>query len=171
MELDLIIFLVTLFLGNGLLIAIFTLIFNWLQNKYQRDFEARSEARKYYMTLYGHIAILDELARGYPRSIENGKAAVFIFKDCKLGERTSIQILDEFKKAYEGFSSFYIKTKCKGYEIFVSKKLKKLLSKFWIEAKTFYEDNTEMKSEEKIEDFHRLAEKTTNIMENLFGLK
>jgi len=171
MEFDWITFLLTFLLGNGVLITIFGFFFNWLQSKSQRDFEARCEARKYYMTLYGHIAILDEFARGYPRSLKNGKAKVFMFKECKIGELTSKQILDEFKKAYDDFSRFYIKTKWEGCEIFVSKKLKKLLRKFWIKAKTFYEDTTEMKDEKQIENFHRLAKKTGHIMEKLFGLK
>jgi len=47
-----------------------------------RDFEARKEAKNYYRELYGKIAILDELMRGYQRSIKDGKADVFSVKDC-----------------------------------------------------------------------------------------
>lgn len=174
MEFDQITFFLTFFLGNGLLIAIFTFITNWIQSKSQRDFEARQKASEYYMTLFGQIAILDELARGYPRSLTKeakGKAAVFKFNEHEFGELTSKQILERYNEAYENFSSYYIKKKSEGYEIFIEEKLGKLLSKLWISAKTFYDDNAEMKDEKQIEKFHNLAKKTVGKMEKLFGLK
>ena len=151
--------------------AIIGIIYRHYERKSERDLEARRKAGDYYMPLYGHIAVLDELARGYKRSIEKGKAKVFAFKECRYDELTSKQILAEFKKAYDAFSSFYIKKKREGYEIFISKKLKEFLSDFWIIAKNFYEDDKRMKDKREIDDFHNSAEEATSLMEKLFGLR
>lgn len=171
MELNWDTFLITFLLGNGALFTLFTFIFKWIQSKSQRDFEARKEGRKYYMGLYGHIAILHELVGAYYRSTDDGNAKLFNFKKHIVNELTSQQILGEFNKAYEEFLKFYIETKCKGQEIFISEKLKKILGKFWIQAKEFYENNAYIDDEKKILNFNNLAEETTKIMEKLFGLK
>jgi hypothetical protein len=169
MELDYLAIL-TLIIGNGAVVAIVTLVFNYYKHKSEKDFEARKEAKDYYMTLYSHIAILDELMRAYQRSAETGKAKVFT-KECKYIELPSGEILDNFKEAYTAFSSYYIKKKCEGYEIFVSKKLKDLLIKLWSCVKTFYEDDKRMQDKKEVEYVHKIAEKTTEHMEKLFGLK
>ena len=184
--------ILTLLLGSGFILSIITLVYNWQQSKIQnkiqdrresnanniqdrrevaaRDFEARKIAQAYYMGLYSHIAILDELIRGYHGSIQDGKAQIFDFKECKYVELQSRQILENYKEAYLTFSGFYIKKKCEGYEIFVSDELRKLLIDFWYDAKTFYEDSEQMRNKEAIDEFHAIAEKTTNCMEKLFGL-
>lgn len=163
--------LITILIGNGALIAIISFIFRYYEKKSDRDLEARRKAEGYYMPLYGHVAILDELARGYKRSLEMGKAKVFAFKDCNYEELTSKEILDDFKNAYDAFSKFYIKKKSEGYEIFVSEKLRESLSNFWVKAKSFYEDNEKLKDAKEVDTFHNLAEETTKVMEKLFGLK
>jgi len=154
-----------------ILTGIFNFIFRYFEKKSDRDYEARRKAEDYYRPLYGHIAVLDELARGYPRSLETGKAKVFSFKNCKYKELTSKEILDEFKESYDEFASFYIKKKCEGYELFVSEKLKNALNDFWIKAKSLHENNEKLKDNEEIDAFHKSAEETTKIMEKLFGLK
>lgn len=171
MELTEYVTILTFILGNGVLIGIITLIHRHYERKNERDLEARRKAKDYYLPLYGHIAILDELARGYKRSLKIGKAEVFAFKDCNYEELTSKEILDDFKKSYDAFSKFYIRKKGEGYEIFVSPKLKEALSNFWVKAKSFYKDNEKLKNAHEVDTFHKLAEETTKIMEKLFGLK
>lgn len=123
------------------------------------------------MELYGYTAILHELAGAYQSSLAKGKAKSFTFKKCEYVELTSQEILDEFNKSYSAFSSFYIKSKCKGYEIFVSDNLKEKLTKFWINAKSFHENNALMKDQQEVKEFRKSAEETTEEMEKLFGLK
>jgi len=171
MELTEYVTILTLILGNGILIGIITFIYRYYERKTERDLEARRKAENYYLPLYGHIAILDELARGYKRSLKIGKAEVFAFKDCNYKELTSKEILDDFKKSYGAFSKFYIKKKGEGYEIFVSEKLREALSNFWVKAKSFYKDNEKLKDANEVDAFHKLAEETTKVMEKLFGLK
>ena len=122
------------------------------------------------MKLYGHIAILHELAGAYQSSIGKGTARSFTFKKCEYVELTSQEILEDFNQSYSDFSSFYIESKCEGYEIFVSEKLKEKLTNFWINAKSFYEKNTLMKDQKEAENFRKSAEETTENMERLFGL-
>ena len=169
MELDYLAIL-ALVIGNGAVLTIITLIFNHYQHKSEKDFEARKEAKEYYMKLYGYIAILDELIGAYQRSIETGKAKVFT-KDFKYTELSSEEILGNFKNAYEAFSSFYIEKKNAGFEIFVSEKLRKLLIEFWGNVKTCCEDEEQMKDKKEVDVVQKAAEKTANCMEKLFGLK
>jgi len=171
MELTEYVTILTLILGNGILLGIIGFIYKYYERKTERDLETRRKAEDYYMPLYGHIAILDELARGYRRSIEKGKAKVFAFKACNYEELTSKEILDDFKKSYDAFSKFYIKKKGEGYEIFVSEKLRDALLNLWVKAKSFYEDNEKLKDATEVATFHKLAEETTKVMEKLFGLK
>jgi hypothetical protein len=163
--------ILTIILGNGAIVAIIGLVFRYYEHKSQKDFEARKEAKEYYMKLYALIAILDELIRAYQRSIKKGKAEVFIFKECRYNELTSKEILDDFNEAYEAFSAYYIKKKCEGYEIFVSEKLAKLLIEFWNSVKTFYEKSKLMEDEKKTDSAHKIAKDLTKNMEKLFGLK
>jgi hypothetical protein len=172
---------ITLLGGSGVIVSIATLLYNWRQSVIQReiedsretaqrDFEARREAKEYYMKIYGHIAVLSELAKGYNRSIEKGEAEVFAFKECKFSKLSSDEILMNFNEAYDTFSSYYIGRICEGYEIFVSKKLKELLIEFWHYSKTFHDDNKIMKDQKEIASFNKVTDKTTDYMEKLFGL-
>jgi len=154
-----------------ILTGVFNFVFRYFEKKSDRDFEARRKAEDYYRPLYGHIAVLHELATGYHRSLETGKAKVFSFKNCEYKELTSKEILDAFKESYDEFSSFYIKKKCEGYELFVSEKLKTSLRDFWIGAKSLYENNERLKDSKEIDAFKKSAEETTDIMGKLFGLK
>lgn len=133
--------------------------------------EARKDAKEYYMKLYGHIAILHELIRAYPVSIEKGKAEVFSFEDFTTIELAPKEIVDEFKKAYCAFLRFYVEKKKEGFEIFVSESLQELLIKFWKKAKKFYEEPKTMQNCTEIEDFVKLALESAECMEKLFGLK
>ena len=182
----------TIMVGNGAVVAVITLIFTLYQNKAQRnfearqnelreqfearqdnlrrDFEARREAKDYYLPLYGHIAKLDELVRGYLRCLETGKAEVFEFEKFSYEELTCKEILKNFKNCYVKFSKFYIEKKSEGYELFISEKLKEALMKFWFEAQSFDENTELLKESDNVTRFHKLAEATTNIMEELFGL-
>ena len=164
--------IVTFIVGNGLVLAIFTLIFNFYQLKSGQDFEARKTAQGYYMELYGNIAILDELMQGYQRSIdsEEKKAKVFT-KECEYIELADKEILKRYKEAYLAFLAHYIKKKCEGYEIFVSEKLASTLIYYWNCVKSFYENEIEMTSKKEVEYAHKLAEKATRQMEKLYGLK
>ncbi len=173
---------ITLLGGSGIITTGVTLLYNHLQNHNQiaieekrdaiaRDFEARKEAKEYYKKIYGHIAVLDELMRGYVRSIDEGKARVFTFKKCEYAELPSAKILEEFRLAYANFSSYYIKMKCAGFEIFVSKELKQLLIRFWDRVQAFHEDEKQMASKKEVEGAHLIAEETTEYMEKLFGLR
>ncbi|MEM2111437.1 MAG: hypothetical protein QXX08_06125, partial [Candidatus Bathyarchaeia archaeon] len=137
------------------------------EKKIERDFQARQRAEGYYRPLYGRIAVLDEMIRGYLRSLRKGRAKVFSVQDSKYKELTSKEILDEYLKSYNEFTSFYIKTKCEGYELFISEDLKDALVKLWAKADEFSENNEKLKDSEEIESFHRLAEETTRLMENL----
>jgi hypothetical protein len=171
----------TLLGGSGVIVSIATLLYNWRQSvtqreiedrreATQRDFETRRDAKKYYMKIFGYIAVLSELANGYSRSIEKGEAEVFAFKECKFSKQSSEEILGNFNEAYEAFSSYYIGRKCEGYEIFVSKKLKELLIEFWYYSKIFHDDNKKMKDKNEITSFSKATEETTDYMEKLFGL-
>lgn len=170
-DMELIKLIITIILGNGVLITLFTLIYGYFEKKSDRDLESRRKAENYYRPLYGHIAILDELARGYKRSLETGKAKVFSFTKGKYTELTSKEILDDFKKSYNAFSKFYVKKKGEGYEIFISEELKNVLVDFWVNVKSLYEDNEKLKDIKEVDTFHELAEETTKVMEKLFGLK
>lgn len=174
--------ILTLLLGSGAIVSLATLLYNWRQSVIQRqiedkreaaqrDFESRQFAKEYYMKIYGHIAILAELAEGYNRSLKAGETDVFSFKDCKFAKLNSQEILNDFNEAYENFSSYYIKQICDGYEIFISKKLKELLSKFWHLAKTFHDKNEDLKVIKQVTFFKNVADETTNYMEKLFGLQ
>lgn len=166
--------ILAIILGNGAVIALIEIYFKHSEHKSGLDFEARKEAKEYYMTLYAHIAVLDELAMGYHESTKNGKdgtAKVFSFTSNTCNERNSQTILNEFKLAYSAFSSYYIKNKSKGYEIFVSQKLAKALITFWVYAQTFDEDGNTLKDKKKIDDFHKTAKKLAQRMSKLFGLK
>ena len=172
----------TLLGGSGIIATGVTLLYNYRQDKIKiaieekrdalaRDFEARREAKDYYKKMYGHIAILDELMRGYLRSVETGKARVFTFNKCEYVEIPSKRILEEFKAAYVDFSAYYINKKCEGFEIFISLELKELLIEFWNNVQAFYEDENQMKNKKEVENAHSIAEKTTEYMEKLFGLR
>lgn len=182
----------TIIVGNGAVVAIITLVFTLHQNKVQRnfegrqnelrqqfearqdnlrrDFEARREAKDYYRPLYGHVAMLHELAIGYFRSLDKRKIRVFDFDNLTYIELTSDKILLAFNQAYNNFSKFYIKKKSEGYELFISESLKKSLMNFWCEAQSFNEDSELMKKSERIAQFTEFAEDATNTMEELFGL-
>jgi hypothetical protein len=166
----------TILIGNGAILGVFTLVFNYYKLKSDRDFEARKTAKDYYMKLYGNIAILDELSRGYQRSIEVGKAKVFTkeckyLDECTYTELSTDEILERFRDAYKEFSSHYIQNKYKGYEIFVSQNLAKLLIKYWAGLNSCFDDTKLMEKEKEVEALHKIAEKITKQMEELFGLK
>jgi len=167
----------------SLIIAVTSLFFSYWDRKserkfqagereIEREFEARQKAETYYRPLYGRIAVLDEMVRGYKRSLDNkGKAKVFSVQDCKYRESTSKEILDEYMKFYNKFVSFYIKTKYEGYELFVSEDLQNALIKLWAKADEFSENNKKLRDSKEIDDFHKLVKETTKLMENLFGLR
>ena len=161
---------ITLLVGNGVIVGLITIVFDWHQNNVQRDFEARREAKIYYLPLYGHIAKIDEFVGGYIRSLETGKAKVFEFETPTYLELTTQEILDNFKKCYNDFSKFYIKKKSEGYELFITEKMKKTLMNFWCETQNFFDNNDELANSDSVKKFHVLANELTDIMENLFGL-
>ena len=161
---------ITLLVGNGVIVGLITIVFDWHQNNVQRDFEARREAKNYYLPLYGHIAKLDEFVGGYIRSLETGKAKMFEFENYDHSELTSQEILDNFKNCYGEFSKFYIKKKSEGYELFITDKMKEVLMTFWCEAQNFYDNNDELKHSDNVRKFRKLAGDLTDIMEELFGL-
>jgi hypothetical protein len=158
-------------LGTSFVVALINLGFNWHQNNVQRDFEARRDAKDYYLPLYGHIAKLDELARGYSRSLNTGYADVFDFDNATSTTLSSDDILSAFKKAYLEFSKFYITKKSCGYELFISEKLRDSLTKYWCAAQDFYDDVGCLKVPDNVNTFHNLAENVTVVTEKLFGLK
>ncbi len=162
----------TLIIGNGAVLAIFSLFFSFYQLKAGQDFEARKTAQGYYRELYGNIAVLDELMRGYHRSIiAKEKMARVFTKECEYIELTEKEMLKRYNEAYLAFSTHYIKKKCEGYEIFVSEKLANTLIDYWTCVKNFYENDNEMTNKKEVDDTHKLAEKATKQMEKLYGLK
>ena len=143
--------ILTILIGNGAILGAFTLFFNYYKLKSDRDFEVRKIAKDYYMKLYGNIAILDELSQGYHRSIKEKKAKVFTkeykyLDECTYKELPTDQILENFREAYKEFTSHYIDHKYKGYEIFVSRKIAKLLVSYWRKLDSFFDDNKLMEN-------------------------
>ncbi|MGD0995174.1 MAG: hypothetical protein ABR909_06585 [Candidatus Bathyarchaeia archaeon] len=163
--------ILTIIFGSSALITLIGYAFQYNQHKSEKDFEARKVAQEYYMTLYGYIGVLDELTKSYLRSIQDGKAEVFSYDNGLIEVQTSEKILDNYKNKYVNFASFYLKKSCEGYEIFVSKKLKGLLIKFWKTAKIFYDEPSSLKNKQTVEKFNNAAKETTDSMEKLFGLK
>ena len=113
-------------LGNGALIALVGYGFQYQQHKSEKDFEARKDAREYYKTIYGHIAILADLAKGYGASLSTGEAEVSEFNECRFCIMPSEKILTNYSESYLKFEAYYLKTKKEGHEIFISRKLQKL---------------------------------------------
>ena len=157
-------------LGSGVLISLITLLVNYLQGNRQRDFEARRDAKKYYLKLYAHIAILEELATSYQRSIKTGSATTFSFKDCAFVEHTSEKILQDYKEGYSNFSGFYLRNKGEGNEVFIPRKFNALLLGFWKSAMAFYDDAETMKIKANTDQFKKTCISTANYMTKLFGL-
>lgn len=121
--------ILTIIIGNGALITAVTLFLNYHTSKSETRLQARKEAHEFYLTLYSNIAYLEELMSAYGMSKSNGKANVFI-RDHGLIELSPNEIAANFKKAYGDFLSYYNEKKCSGYEIFLSKRLRKLLFEF-----------------------------------------
>lgn len=180
--------ILTIVLGSGAVITVITTIFtafkehevrisqNALEDKRTAtalDLKRRELAKDYYMPLYGQIAVLVEYGKAYDRCNPDESESVFVFKGNKsyFGELPQDKILELFKKSYEKFSSFYIKSKSEGYEIFIPNELEENLISFWKIAKSFYENPQEMKNAEKIKEFDDGADETHDLLEKLFGLK
>jgi hypothetical protein len=100
--------LLLLVFGNGILVTLIGFAFQHHQHNSERDFEARKVAREYYMTLYAHIGIIDELTKSYVRSINNGKAEVFSYEKCLTEVQTSAKIFENYKLAVTKFTEFYL---------------------------------------------------------------
>jgi hypothetical protein len=163
-----------LLLGNGLIIALFGFYFQRQQHISQKDFEARKEARDYYKTLYGHIAIMDELTKSYLRSVspnQERKAETLCFENGSIEVQTSEKILGRYKIAYSTFSSYYLKSVGIGLEIFVPLQLRDLLGDLWGKAKRFDDNPALLENKRLVSEFNATAKKTTDYMERLFGLK
>jgi hypothetical protein len=165
-------------IGNGVItaiaVAVLGYIFQRQQHNAEKDFEARSEAREYYKKIYGHIAIIDEITKSYVRSLQEGqegKADVLCYENCSIEVQSSAKILERYKKAYSDFATYYLKSSSEGYEIFVSKKLRDLFGSFWRNAMLFDIHPELLKDKNKVREFNNIAEKTTDYMEELFGLK
>jgi len=119
--------------GNGVVMAIATLILNSRTARSERRLKAKQEAHQFYLTLYSHIAYLEELIRAYRKSKLRGKVQVFIRGQHELRDLTRDEIEPIFNKAYKVFLTYYQKEKCSGYEIYLSRRLRKLLLQFqWL---------------------------------------
>jgi len=168
--------IIAIVLGNGALTAIIVAILGYAFQRQQhiseKDFEARKEARDYYKTIYGHIAVIDEITKSYLRSAEEsqGKTDVFCFENGNIEVQTTARILESFKEAYMKFSTYYLKSSSLGYEIFISKQLRDLLSEFWKMSMIFYNHPELLANKIEVRKFNIKAEQTTDCMERLFGL-
>ena len=186
-------------LGSGAVITIITTFLTWFKEREVRvsqnaledkrtaaqnaledkrtatalDLKRRELAKDYYQPLYGQIAVLVEYGMAYGRCNPDESESVFVFNGNKsyFGELPQDKILELFKKSYEQFSSFYIKNKSEGYEIFIPNELEENLINFWKKAKSFYMFPQEMKNAEEIKKFDKYADEAHDLLEKLFGLK
>ena len=150
------------------------LLFNTKNINQKKILRPRKDPRKYYKTLYGHIAIIDEITKCYVKSLKDvaeGKIAAISYENYLIEVQTSDKFLENFKKAYVNFTRYYVKTSSQGYEIFLSKKLRDQLGEFWQSAIWFNDNPPLLQDAREVEKFNKLNEETTDYMEKLFGLK
>jgi hypothetical protein len=160
--------ILTVILGNGALITFLTIYTNIHTRKSETRLKARKDAHKFYLTLYSDIAYLDELMRAYATSKSNGKARVFI-RDQGFVESSLNEIATNFGKAYDVFLSYYKKKKCSGYEIYLSKRLWKLLLDF--QSLFPFDFKLENMTPQDHEDAYSIVFEIREQMEKYFGLK
>jgi hypothetical protein len=164
-------FLLGIIIGNGALIAIIGFLFQRQQELSARDFEARKEAKTYYRTIYGHIAVLSDLAHSYVSCLNQTDLEVADYSAGKLCTVKGETLLTDYRKNFESFEKYYLNSKKEGYEVFVSKKLKHLLINFWSSSRDFYKHPDRLSNKESVDNYCEIANKTTDYMEKLFGLK
>ena len=107
----------------GAFIALFSLLSGYFVNhvlrlreeRLLRAFEIRKEGRNFYLPLYGFLAGLSDLAIGYVRAIEQGKAQVFIEQGFPY--LMPEEIVSIFKAEFKEFLKFICEAKRKGYEV------------------------------------------------------
>jgi hypothetical protein len=158
--------ILSIIVGNGVLITAVSLVLNHYEKKSETRLEARRDAHDFYFTLYSNIANLEELISAHRTSKSNGKAQVFIRNQGYI-ELPRNQIAAEFSKAYEVFLSYYMEKKCSGYEIFLNKRLRNLLSDF----QSLFRSGINLENMTRYGDANHIVSEIREQMEKAFGLK
>jgi len=171
--------ILTIVVGDGALIAIVTLLFNYFVQKSEARLEARKDAREFYMTLFGKIVYIEDLLNAYlqpkePSSVMPSSVIVsnvipggkVFIREKGYVELSPEQIKSHFGEAYKDFLTYYTKKRCDGYGIFVSKKLRDRLLAF--QSILTLDDTID---ENKLTTAHKVARQIRENMEKLYGLK
>jgi hypothetical protein len=169
--------ILTIIIGNGAVIAVATLLINYYTNKSQKQLEARKEAKEYYMTLYGKIAYVQNLITGALGAVvavpgQEDVGTIAYVKQKGTVELPKSEVINLLNEAHFDLLDYYEQKNCEGYGIFVSRKLRKLLSEFFeimSRARAVARENTV--------DYRLMSEASTSLdeirkyMEKIFGLK
>jgi hypothetical protein len=165
--------LLTIVLGNGVLIAVFTLIFNYYTSKRERSQEARKEAKELYMTLYSHIAYVQELLNYYIISKDmSPEERVKIFtRDEGFQDLDKVEIGTYFVEAAMILDDYIRQKICEGYGIYISTKFRKILMELGGARSAVIAARTDKEKWENLDIANEMAEKARQHMEKLFGLR
>jgi hypothetical protein len=171
--------ILTIVLGNGLAIAIATIVFNYLTGRSQKHFEARKDARLYYMELYSKIVnVADILYAKVGPSLINKKKAQ-IFSNIPLFQLPPDEINKRLEEAMKDFYDFYTQKRREGYDVYVSNKLFRLLEQFLFATSVLSipsswdgEDIYGLKAKDITpKKTYNIAEDIRENMQKLFGLR
>lgn len=154
--------LVGALIGGGI-----SYLFTMREKSITREFELYQKGMSYLQSLYGFISVLLDLAEGYVRALEKGKAQIsdmegFIYLTPK-------EILDKYKSKYEEFTKFMGDQKNKGNEVFLRKDLAKDVTEFWALADYFYEKGTW--DSHLADDFNEVSIRTMDRIERMLGIR
>jgi len=142
-------------------------LFKLREQSVSREFEMRKEGKDFYLTLYGRVAGLDDLAMSYQRSVNKGKGQVLV-KDGFL-YMTPDEIIKHYGEAYKEFAKFMADSRDKGYELFLPRSLATSIKEMWGFADFLAEE-----SQWEISSTRRFGKLTFSVLDNIekiLGLK
>jgi hypothetical protein len=124
--------ILTIIVGNGALIAVFTILFNYFNQKSQTNIEARKDAHEFYMRLYGKLLYTTDLIAALigARAEYRDKPEKVFIKEKGYSELSIDEIENYFSEAVNDFLNYYTAKRCEGYEIFLPLKLRNLLEDY-----------------------------------------
>ena len=142
-------------------------LLNIRERRILREYEIREKGREFYHQIYGIVAVLSDFVTSFLQG-DDDKTMVLIEKGYALLPKKDV--IKRYKEEYERFSRRWYKSRGKGLEVFISKKVADSLEKFWGFAGYFYEKDDWSEDKEIIERFREISQQICDEMDKQLGI-